>query len=101
MVDNFGVKYIGLEKNYAKVSEDWDGKLYCRITLEWNYIEHWVDISMPGYIKRMRQRYEHIYPKKMQHRLYQAQPKSYGAAAQKSMPTDDSPLINEKQNKLV
>ena len=46
VVDNFGVKYIGkqhvehlvhcLKTNYAKVSEDWEGKLYCGITLEWN-----------------------------------------------------------------
>ena len=47
VVDDFGVKYVGkqhvehlvhcLKKNYAKVSEDWEGKLYCGITLEWNY----------------------------------------------------------------
>ena len=77
LVDDFGVKYIGkqhvehlfhcLEKSNAKVSEDWEVKLYCGITLEWNYSEFWVDISMPGYIKRLRQRYEHISPKKMQH----------------------------------
>ena len=107
MVDDFGVKYVGkqhvehlvhcLKKNDAKVSEDWEGKLYCRITLDWNYSERWVDISMPGYIKRPRQRYEHISPKKMQHSPYLAQPKIYGAAAQNSMPTDDSPLINEEQ----
>ena len=46
VVDNFGVKYVGkqhvehlvhcLKKNYAKVSEDWKGKIYCGITLEWN-----------------------------------------------------------------
>ena len=45
VVDDFGVKYVGkqhvehlvycLKKNYAKVSEDWEGKLYCGITLEW------------------------------------------------------------------
>ena len=42
-----------LKKHYAKVSEDWEGKLYCGITLDWNYIQRWVDISMPGYIKRL------------------------------------------------
>ena len=48
---------------------------------------------MPGYIKRLRQRYEHLSPKKMQHSPYQAQPKIYGAAAQNSMPPDDPPLL--------
>ena len=47
VVNDFGVKYLGkqhvehlvhcLKKYYAKVSEYWEGKLYCGITLEWNY----------------------------------------------------------------
>ena len=111
MVDNFGVNYVGkqhvehlvhcLKKHYAKVSEDWEGKLYCGLTLDGNYIERWVDISMPGYIKRIRQKYEHIPPNKTQHSSYRAQPKVYVTAAQNSMPTDDSPLINYEQNKLL
>ena len=46
VVDDFSVKHVGkqhvehlvhcLKKNYAKVSEDWEGKLYCGITLELN-----------------------------------------------------------------
>ena len=97
----FSVKYVGkqhvehlvhcLKKNHAKVSEYWEGKLYCVIKLEWNYSERWMDTSMPGYIKRLRQRYGYIYPKKMQHIPYRAQPTIYGAAAQNSMPTDDPP----------
>ena len=90
-----------LKKNYAKVSEDWEGKLYCGIKLEWNYSERWVDISMPRYIKLLRQKYEHISPKKMQHSPYRSQPNIYGAAAQHSMPPEDSPLINEEQKQLV
>ena len=60
-----------------------------------------MDISIPGYIKRLRQRYEHLSPKKIQHSPYRAQPKIYGAAAQNSMPPHDSPLINEERKKLV
>ena len=52
---------------------------------------------MPGYIKRLRQRYEHLSPNKVQHSPYQAQPNIYGVAAQNSMPPDDSPLINEER----
>jgi hypothetical protein len=36
--------------------EYWDGFLYCGITLKWNYSDDmtnkYVDISMPGYIKK-------------------------------------------------
>ena len=56
---------------------------------------------MPGYIKRLRQIYEHISPKKTQHSPYRAQPKIYGAAAQDSMPTEDSTLIDDERKKLV
>ena len=90
-----------LKKHYAKVSEDWEGKLYCGITLDWKYIERWVVICMPGYNKRLRQRYEHISPKKMQHGPYRAQPKIYVAAVQESIPADDSSLINDERKKLV
>ena len=107
MVDDFGVKYVGkqhvehlvhcLKKHYAKVSEYWERELYCGITLDWNYSERWVDISMQGYIERLWQRYEHISPKKIQHSPYRAQPKIHGASAQNSMPIDDSPLINDER----
>ena len=57
IVDDFGVKYTGREhaehliaalKEDYTVSEDWEGKIYCGINLEWNYREKYVDISMPG-----------------------------------------------------
>jgi len=61
VVDDFGVKYVGkkhadhlvnaLKKNY-NISEDWTGSLYCGITLDWNYTQRTLDISMPGYIKK-------------------------------------------------
>ena len=38
-----------LKKHFTKVSEDLEGKLYCGITIDWNCIERWVGISMPGY----------------------------------------------------
>ncbi len=58
VVDDFGVKYVGkehadhliatLRKHYASVTEDWEGKLYVGITLDWNYEEKWLDTSMSG-----------------------------------------------------
>jgi hypothetical protein len=44
MVDNFGIKYINNEdvkhliaslKRMYTLTEDWTGKLYCRIALDW------------------------------------------------------------------
>jgi hypothetical protein len=59
VVDDFGVKYVGREhaehlmvcikKNY-NISSDWNGTAYCGLTLEWDYKNRAVDLSMPGYI---------------------------------------------------
>jgi hypothetical protein len=56
VVDDFGIKYSwkenadhlinALKENY-KVAEDWAGKLYCGISLDWNYKNKTVDLSMP------------------------------------------------------
>ena len=56
-VDDFGVKYsrkedvdhliATLKKDFTP-SEDWDGDLYCGITLKWYYVKRTLDISMPG-----------------------------------------------------
>ena len=60
VVDYFGVKYVGkehakhlvdtLEENY-EISEDWEGKKYCGLTLEWDYEARKVHVSMPGYVQ--------------------------------------------------
>ena len=59
MVSDFGVKYVGKEhaEHLAKTLEmlytittDWEGELYCGLTLKWDYVNHTVDVSMPGYV---------------------------------------------------
>ena len=57
---HFGVKYINkddahhlqqvLEEHY-KITMDWDGRRYIGITLDWDYKQRKVHLSMPGYIK--------------------------------------------------
>ena len=47
-----------LKKEFRAVSKDWEGTLYCGITLEWNHEEGWVDILMQGYIHRILQKYK-------------------------------------------
>jgi hypothetical protein len=51
-----------IKQNYTIV-EDWKGTLYCGITLDWNYKEQWVDISMTRYIQKVLQRLKHSKPK--------------------------------------
>jgi hypothetical protein len=71
MVENFGVKYIpednvkhliAILKTTYTLTEDWTGDLYCRIALDWDYVNRIVDISMLGYIKKKIQEYGHLVP---------------------------------------
>ena len=76
VVDDFGVKYTGkehadhlyksLQNAYKKVTIDWEGTLYCGITLQWDYTYRCLDISMTGYITNLLHKFQHPNPKKRQ-----------------------------------
>ena len=110
VVDDFGVKYVNktdvehllesLQGTY-KLTADWTGNLYCGITLGWNYNKRYVDISMPGYIKKKIQEYGHVVPNRMQNCPYAPEPKQFGVTVQAPAPPDDTPLLNEAGIKRV
>jgi len=101
-VDDFGVKYIkqddadhlitALKKHY-ELDVDWDGKLYCGITLTWNYEQRYVDISMPKYVDNLLARFEHTPPTHPQHSPHAAPPRLFGADAQLPIPHDSLPVL--------
>ena len=66
-----------LGKHY-KMTEDWNGELYCGIKLQWNYNEGYVDISMPNYVHKKQVEYEHKPSKRVQNCPYQPNPIRYG-----------------------
>jgi hypothetical protein len=68
VVDDFGVKYtkrddaehlITTLEQYDKVSTDWTGSRYCGLMLDWDYTNQTCNVSMPGYIERALQRFQH------------------------------------------
>ena len=71
VVDDFGVKYVGrdnaehliqsLQQHY-KLQVDEKGALYCGIKLDWDYKKRTLDISMPGYVQKILQRFQHAVP---------------------------------------
>jgi hypothetical protein len=100
VVDDFGIKYvkqnddnhlIGCIKETYKVTEDWSSNLYCRIKLDWGYNTQTLDISMPGYIKKLLMKYKYHMPTWPQYCPYSPSPKHYGAKAQAPLPVDFSP----------
>jgi hypothetical protein len=108
VVNNFGIRFVNKDnvdhlissiKKTCTLTKDWTGNLYCGINLEWDYVGQTVDISMPGYIKKKLQEYEHIMPKIFQTCPYLLEPKKNGTEAQApSPPTRHQNLIQKASN---
>ena len=110
VVDDFGVKCQGIQhakhlkaalEEHYEVSVDWKGKLFCGITLDWNYTMRHVDLSVPGYVPRKLIKWQHKKPSRPQHSPYQAAPISYGAKVQAPVPSDETAPLTPAQVKKV
>eukprot|EP00957_Ditylum_brightwellii_P173101 13178465-Ditylum_brightwellii.AAC.1 len=110
VVDDFGVKYTNkddvqhlmqvLRDKYI-VSEDWEGKLYYGLTLDWNYTLGTVDISMPGYIKAALHKFQHPTPTLPEYAPYKWNKQLYGKHPQLTAPIDLSPPLNKAKIKRI
>ena len=86
-VDDFGIKYFSkadadhllssLRQHY-KISVDWEGNNYCGITLGWHYKKGFVDVSMPKYIPKLRERLGHPTPARPQYSPHAYNQPTYG-----------------------
>jgi hypothetical protein len=110
VVDDFGVKYPGREhaehlmecikKNY-NISSDWNGSSYCGLSLDWDYKNRTVDLSMPGYIKAALHKYQHAAAARPEHAPNTWNPPMYGAKTQYVEDETTSPALSDKDvNKL-
>jgi hypothetical protein len=110
VVDDFGVKYVGKQhadhliatlRQLYTITTEWDGTLYCGLTLAWDYNARHVDVSMPGYIARALARFEHIPATRAQHAPHAWIPPTYGAPVQFAAPADTStPLLPAARTRL-
>ena len=91
IVDDFAVKYVGkehaqhlldtLKKDY-ECKEDWKGKRFAGLTLDWDYEKREVHITMPGYVHEALQRFNHTMPKRDQHQPHPHVVPTYGQKVQ-------------------
>jgi hypothetical protein len=110
VVNFFGVKYVGREhaehlmtciKKKNSISSDLNGTAYCGLTLDWNYKDRTVDLSMHGYIKVALHMYQHPAPARPEHSPHTWNPPTYGAKTQFVSDTKTSPTLLDKDvNKL-
>ena len=100
VVDDFGVKFFGedhakhlldiLLANDEGVHEDREGKLFYGITLKWDYIRRTCELSMPGYIESILNRFHHPHPTKPEIAPHRYASRSSSADnAQDTIPDDD------------
>ena len=90
-----------LNMYYEKITTDWEGKLYCGISMKYDYAKINVDISMPGYLKGYLYQFNHKTTKTPQHQPYPATERTYGADAQKMKLIDTSPKLLTQQVKKI
>jgi hypothetical protein len=111
VVDDFGVKYVGkdnlqhlidaLTKHY-EITVDLEGTRYCGITLEWDYINRTVDLSMPGYVEDALHNFQHAKPARPCNAPSSWVPPSYGTTApQLTKPIDHTELMTPEQTKTL
>jgi hypothetical protein len=102
-VDDFGIKYTSMDdanhlitsiRKPFKCSVDWAGKIYLGLTSNWNYVQKYVDLSMPGYVPAARLKFQHKMPAKPQYAPHPWKQPAYGQRIQYA---DEviSPLLNQ------
>ena len=85
---------IHVLKQHYEMKIDWNGEQYCGLHLTWDYENRTVDISMPGYIERVLQRFEHAIPSTPQHAPHAWQKPQYGAKIQYAKGPDTAPQLS-------
>ena len=65
------------------------------MTLDWNYKQHYVDISMPEYVKKALTKLGHTPPATPQNAPHRWVPITYGKKIQNAQIDDTTPLLPE------
>ena len=110
IMDDFGVKYVGkkhanhlistLASKYT-ITKDWSGTHYCGLTLKWDYAKGTVDVSMPGYVDRALQHFQHPQPHRDEHSPHEWKPPQYGVAIQLTDLPDTTPPLPKQGIKTI
>ncbi|KAL7476898.1 hypothetical protein ACHAW6_002727, partial [Cyclotella cf. meneghiniana] len=99
VVDNFGIKYIGIEhpqhlltvlQEHYKVTTDLKGSRYIGIMLDW-----------PGYVNKVLCQFQHSKPTAPQHAPFPTAPIKYGAGTQYAKAPSTLPPLDQKGKKFI
>jgi hypothetical protein len=105
IVDDFAFKYVGQENahhlrnallRHYEITTDWEAKVYSGMTLKWDYQQRTCDISMPGYVSNVLNKFQHATPTQPQDTPSKYITPSYGAKTQYAT-KDETPPLSTKQ----
>ena len=107
--DDFGVEYVGRKqaehlasvlKNYLKISEDWEGKIFVGIDLIWDYTQNHSGrsfrLSMESYIYKLLFKVGHKTPVNKNISPHRCREITYGRKVQQAPEEDSSPALDKK-----
>ena len=86
--------------HYYSVTTEWEGKQYIRITLDRDYKQRQVHLSMSGYVKDALKQLQHTMNKEQQ-QPFSSAPIRYGAKQQYATQESTSPPLNKKDKKFI
>ena len=108
IVDDFGIEYVRKQdadhlasflKNHHDISQDWEGKKFSGIDLDWNYATKLCDrtcrLSMKNYMKILLVKLNHPMPRKLQLSPHKFREVKYGRETQLSHEEDTSKPLND------
>jgi hypothetical protein len=109
VVNDFCIKHLGKEhaqhlknaqKEHCKLTCNWTGKQYIRITLDWDYNKRHVHLSMPNYVQKALKQFQHK-ASKLQHAPYQSATIQYGTQKQYATQELKVPLLDDRAKRFI
>ncbi len=88
-------------RQFYKCSCNWDGKIYCGLTIKWDYNRQKVHPSMPNYVNKALARFQNTPPQKQQDQPYPHVKPMYGAKKQYSQVEDISPTLGKANKEFI
>ena len=87
-------------RGHYKILSDWKGKKCLGLDLDWDYENRKVHLSMLRYVAESLTTFRHKHPRKPQDKLYPHIKPNYGAKAQYTEATDESPPLSKTNQKI-
>eukprot|EP00957_Ditylum_brightwellii_P120095 9164135-Ditylum_brightwellii.AAC.1 len=84
-------------KEMYKITIDWKGGKFGRVTLEWNYTQQHVDLSMPNYVPAALHKFQHKVSSIPVNSPHACSTPIYCTAPQWAQEPDTSPLLSPQQ----